>query len=135
MAFLKITIVFTSGNPLILRHYDPDRATLLEIDAFDFTIAGILSQKFEDSKIYPGNFISRKLTDPKLNYDVYGQEMLAVVFSLNKNRHFLQGAENKTIIWWTTKSIYNGNQEYCLIEDKPAGQNNLSSIIFNCFIR
>jgi len=48
-AFLKITILFTSGKTPILRHYDPDRLALLEPDASDFAIAGILSQKFEDS--------------------------------------------------------------------------------------
>jgi len=52
-AFLKITILFTSGKTPILRHYDPDRPALLETDASDFAIAGILLQKFEDCKIHP----------------------------------------------------------------------------------
>jgi hypothetical protein len=52
-AFLKVTILFTSGKTPILRHYDPDTPVLLETDASDFAIAGILSQKFEDGKIHP----------------------------------------------------------------------------------
>jgi len=98
-AFLKITILFTSGKTPILRHYDPDRPALLETDASDFAIAGILSQKFEDGKIHPVRFVSRKLTPAELHYDVYDKEMLAVVFSLRKNRHYLQGAIHKTTIY------------------------------------
>jgi len=97
-AFLKITILFTSGKPPILRHYDPDRLALRETDASDFVIAGIQSQKFGDGKIHPVRFISRKLNPAELNYDVYDEEMLAVGFSLRKNRHYLQGAEHKTTI-------------------------------------
>jgi len=84
--FIKITILFTSRRTPILRHYDPDRPALLETDASDFAIAGILSQKFEYGKIHPVRFVSRKLIPAELNYDVYNKEMLAVVFSLRKNR-------------------------------------------------
>jgi len=98
-AFLKVTIHFTSGKTPILRHYDPDRPALLETDASDFAIAGILSQKFEDGKLHPVRFVSRKINPAELNYDVYNKEMLAVVFSLQNNRHYLQGAVHKTIIY------------------------------------
>jgi len=98
-AFLKVTILFTSGKTPILRHYDSDRPALLETDASDFAIAGILSQKFEDGKLHPVRFVSRKLNPAELNYDIYDKEMLAVVFSLRKNRHYLQGAVHQTIIY------------------------------------
>jgi len=98
-AFLKVTILFTSGKTPILRHYDPDRPALLGTDASDFAIAGILSQKFEDGKIHPVRFVSRKLNPAELNYNVYDKEMLAVVFALRKNRHYLQGAVHKTTIY------------------------------------
>jgi len=96
---LKITILCTSGITPILRHYDPERPTLLETDASDFAIAGVLSQKFEDGKIYPIGFLSRKLNPAELNYDVYDKQMLAVVWSLKKWRCFLQGAIHKTIVY------------------------------------
>jgi len=98
-AFLKVVILFTSGKTPILKHYDPDRPALLETDASDFAIAGILSQKFADGKIHPVRFVSRKLSPAELNYDVYNKEMLAIVFSLKKNRHYLQGAEHKSTIF------------------------------------
>jgi len=95
-AFLKITILFTSGKTLILRHYDPDRQALLETDASDLAIAGILSQTFEDGKIHLVRFVSRKFNPVELKYEVYHKEMLAVVFSLTKNWHYLKGAVHKT---------------------------------------
>ena len=98
-AFLKVVILFTSGKTPILKHYDPDRPALLETDASDFAIAGIISQKFEDGKVHPVRFVSRKLTPAELNYDVYDKEMLAIVFSLRKHRHYLQGAEHTTTIF------------------------------------
>jgi len=95
-AYLKVVILFTSGKTSILKPYDPDRPALLETDALDFAIACISSQKFEDDKIHPVRFVSRKLSPAELNYDVYDKEMLAIVFSLRKNRHYLQGAEHRT---------------------------------------
>ena len=98
-AFLKIVVLFTSGKTPILRHYDPNRPALVETDASDFAVAGILSQKFEDAKLHPISFISRKLSPAEFNYDVYNKEMLAVVYCLKKWRYFLQGAIHKTIVY------------------------------------
>jgi len=83
-ACLKIVISFTSGKTPILRHYDPNRPALVETDASDFAIAGILSQKCEDGKLRPISFISRKFSQAELNYDVFDTEMLAIFFSLQK---------------------------------------------------
>jgi hypothetical protein len=95
-AFLKVVISFTSGKTLILRHYDPRRRALLVMDASDFAITGVLSQKFEDCKIHPIGFASRKLNPAELNYDVYNKEMLAVIYCVKFWQHFLEGAELKT---------------------------------------
>jgi len=60
---------------------------------------GILSQKFEDGKLHPVSFISRKLSPADFSYDVYDKEILAVVYSRKKCRYFLQGATHKTIVY------------------------------------
>jgi len=91
---------------------------MIETDASDFAIGAILSQKFEDGKIHPVSFISRKLSDAEFNYDVYDKEMLAIVYSLEKWRQFLQGSEFKTTIfsdhqnlsYFTEKVILNRRQ-------------------------
>jgi len=117
-AFLKITILFTSGATPIMRHFDQDRPAMIETDASDFAIGAILSQKFEDGKIHPVSFISKKLSDAEFNYDVYDKEMLAIVYSLEKWRQFLQGSEFKTTIfsdhqnlsYFTEKVVLNRRQ-------------------------
>jgi hypothetical protein len=53
-------------------------------DASDLTIAGVLSQKFDDGKLHPVSFISKILSQAELNYDIFGKEMLAIVFWLRK---------------------------------------------------
>jgi hypothetical protein len=83
----------------ILRRYHPNRPASLEADASDSAIGGILSQKFEDGKMHLVRVMSRKLNQAELNHDVYDKEMLALVFSCNKNHHFLQGAEHKTTVY------------------------------------
>jgi hypothetical protein len=69
------------------------------MDTSDFAIAVELSQKLEDGKIHPVRFVSRTLNPAELNYDIYDKDMLAVVFSLRKNRHYPQGAKHKTTIF------------------------------------
>jgi hypothetical protein len=98
-AFLKITVLFTSGKTPILRHCDPERLALVETDVSNFAIAGILSHKFNDGKLHSVSYISRKLSPAELNYDVYDKEMLATMFLFQKWRHFRQEAQHKTIVY------------------------------------
>jgi len=117
-AFLKITVLFTSGATPIMRHFDQNRPAMIETDASDFAIGAILSQKFEDGKIHPVSFLSRKMSDAEFNYDVFDKEMLAIVYALEKWRQFLQGSEFKTTIYsdhqnlsyYTTKVVLNRRQ-------------------------
>jgi len=98
-AFLKIVLLFTSGKTPILRHFDINRPALIETDTSDFALGADLSQKFEDGKIHPCDFLSRKLSSAEFNYDVFDKEMLAIVFALQWWRHSLQGSEFKTMIF------------------------------------
>ena len=98
-AFLKIVILFTSGKTPILRHFDVDRPALIETDSSDFALGAVLSQKFEDGKIHHCDFLSSELSPADINYDVFDKEMLAIVFALQRWRHFLQGSEFTTIIF------------------------------------
>jgi len=72
---------------------------LIETDDSDFPLDAVLSQKFEDGKIHRCDFLSRKLSSEEFNYDVFDKEMLAIVFVLQRWRHFLQGSEFKTMIF------------------------------------
>jgi hypothetical protein len=106
-AFHKITVLLTLEKTQILQHYDPNRPAVVNVNASDLAIAGTLSQKFKNGKLHSVSFIFRKLSPAELNYDVFNQKMLAIVFSLRKWRTFLQGAEHKTIVYSHHQNLTN----------------------------
>jgi len=101
--------LFILGTIPILRHYVPDTPPLLETDASDCAIAGIVSQKFQDVKVHPLRVVSMESNPVQLNYDMHDKEMPAVVDSLNENRHCLQGTAHRTIICSDNRSLMNFN--------------------------
>jgi len=105
------------------------------MDASDFAIAGILLPKFEDGKIRPVSLISRKLNPVELNYDVYDKEMLAIVYSLKKWRHFLQGAMHKTIIYSDHQNLTYFKSTVILIRRQARWAEELKQFNFDLFYR
>jgi len=71
---LKITILFTSGETALLKYCDAESPALFEADAADFSIAGMLWQKFKDNNIHHIGFLSCKLSEAEFNHDVYKME-------------------------------------------------------------
>ena len=76
-AFKELKDRLTSS--LILRHYDPDLKLILETDASDGVVAGVLSQLHLDSKWYPVAFFLKIMAPAKYNYEVHDKEMLAII--------------------------------------------------------
>lgn len=55
----------------ILKHPDPNRPFVVEVDASDTGVGAMLSQDFgQKPKMHPVAFFSRKLSKTKINYDV-----------------------------------------------------------------
>jgi hypothetical protein len=71
----------------VCRHFNPDLPIILETDASDFAISGVLSQVHSDG-IHPVGFLSRKLQPAELNYDTHDKELLAIIESLKGWRHY-----------------------------------------------
>ena len=84
-AFDNLKRMFTDAT--VMCHFDPTLPIILETDASDFAIAGVLSQPQND-EIRPVGFYSRKLQPAELNYDTHDKELLAIVESLKAWRHF-----------------------------------------------
>jgi hypothetical protein len=61
-----------------------DKKTVLEVDASDFAIGGILSQKQDDEKYRPVAYLSKSLSPTERNYPIYDRELLAIVDSLKE---------------------------------------------------
>ena len=74
-------------NSKIVRHYAAGLPVILETDASDFALSGVLSQIFPD-RIHPIGFLLRKLCAAELNYDTHDKELLAIIESLKGWRHW-----------------------------------------------
>jgi len=65
----------------------------IETDSLDFTSGAILSQQLPgEEKWHPVAFYSKSLSPVEWNYEIYDKEMLAIICTLEKWRHFLEGA-------------------------------------------
>ena len=74
----------------VLRYFEDDRETKVFSDASQYAIAGWISQKHEDGW-HPVVYTSRKLRLAELNYSNPERELLALVYTLNKQGHYLRG--------------------------------------------
>ncbi|PRP72887.1 hypothetical protein PROFUN_16906, partial [Planoprotostelium fungivorum] len=77
-------------------HFDPSLPIVLETDASDFAISGVLSQRHKDG-VHPVGFMSRKMQPAELNYDTHDKELLAIIESL----------KGRQVRWWQFLSDFN----------------------------
>ena len=75
----------------LLVHFDPDLPTLLETDASDGVIAGVLSQKQTNGEWHPVAYYSKTMVDAEFNYPIHDKEMLAIIASFLHWRAHLEG--------------------------------------------
>ena len=73
----------------ILKHFNPTLETILETDASDYVVSGILSQRHPDpltgdSILHPVAFLSEKMTPAECNYGIGDKELLAIIACLEK---------------------------------------------------
>ena len=69
---------------LILRHYDPELQTILETDASDGVVAGILSQLHADGEWHLVAFFLKIMAPAEYNYEIHDKEMLVIIRSLSQ---------------------------------------------------
>ena len=78
----------------ILRHFDLEEPAIVQTDAPDFTLGGILSQ-LHDGQLHPIAFYSRKFTEEEINHDTADKELLAIVDCFKRWRQYLVGAKHQ----------------------------------------
>ena len=66
-------------SSLVLYYYNLDLKLILETDASNRVIAGILLQLYLDGKQYPIAFFLKIIDLAKYNYKVHNKEMLAII--------------------------------------------------------
>jgi hypothetical protein len=109
-------MAFTSAPILI--HPDPAKPFIVETDVSDFALGTILSQFGIDGLLHPVVFYSRKLTNAKINYQVYDKELLAIITAFEQWRPYLTGAQHrvqvltdhKKLLYFTTTRTLNRRQ-------------------------
>ena len=89
-AFESLKQAFVSAP--VLNHPDVSQPFIMETDASDFAVGGVLSQR-SSGVLHPCAFYSRSLSGPERNYDVYDKELLAIKVCLDEWRHYLEGGE------------------------------------------
>lgn len=79
--------------------YHPDRYTELHTDASKYGYGSMLLQQDpEDMKLHPIYYSSRKTTDAEPKYHSYELEVLAIISSLKKFRHYLLGIHLRIVL-------------------------------------
>ena len=63
----------------VLRRPDHNKPFTMEVDASQYALGAILSQKDEQGKLRPVGYYSKTLIPAERNYDVYDRELLALV--------------------------------------------------------
>lgn len=77
----------------VLMTPDFARKFVIQCDASDHSIGGVISQMDEEGEDRPIAFTSRKLRGAELNYTTTEKECLAVIFSVEKFNQYVEGTK------------------------------------------
>lgn len=86
----QIKIALTSQP--ILKIYDNWKKRVLQCDASNDYIGGVLLQEENDDMLHPVAHCSRKLLDRETRYHICQKEMLSIVWSCNRLYKYLYGS-------------------------------------------
>jgi hypothetical protein len=102
-AFKELKARLTSSS--LLKHYLLELPTMVETDASDGVVAGILSQQHADGEWYPIAYFSKTMSSAECNYEIHDKEMLAIVKSLAQWRPELEGTHSRFQIYTDHKAL------------------------------
>ncbi|KAJ8353670.1 hypothetical protein SKAU_G00212370 [Synaphobranchus kaupii] len=110
----------------VLALVDQSKPFILDTDASNIGMGGVLSQLTEDGEKVTAYF-SRTLNRAECNYCVTRRELLAVVVGVRHVRSYLQGQEFKihtdhaTLQWLLSSSCHHGKRAEAKEEEKAGG--------------
>lgn len=91
-AFERIKTAFSTAP--LLRFFDPTRVIRVEADASKDGVAALMTQQDDNGQWHPVAIVSKKLTEAERNWEVYDQELYAIVHAFKMWRHYLEGAKH-----------------------------------------
>lgn len=89
----------------ILAHYDIGRESILETNASNGVVGGVLSQKQSDDLFHPVAYFSKTMALAECNYEIHDKEMLAIVRALEHWRAELMGLQTQLPIYSDYKAL------------------------------
>ena len=82
----------------VLKYFDLTLETILETDASDYVVSGILPQRYPDpaksesyGTLHPVAYLSEKMSTAKCNYGIGDTELLTIIACLEKWHMYLHG--------------------------------------------
>lgn len=102
ISFDKLKTFLTSAP--ILKMPDFNRKFVLQVDAAEFSVGGVLLQDFQ-SVLHPIAYTSRTLNNHERKYSAYQKECLAIVHGIDKFREYLElkpfvlQSDNQSLVW------------------------------------
>ena len=85
----------------------PDQSQPFQIktDASKYATGAVLTQLDLNGDRHPVSFISKTFSLAKRNYEIYDQELLAIIRALEEWRNYIQGSPHTTIILSDHKNL------------------------------
>jgi len=114
-AFEELKKRFTTAP--ILSHFYLGRRTVVETEARDFALGGVLSQ-YLGRRLHPVAFHSGKLNSAERNYEIDDKELLAIMEAFKEWKRYLSGEEEPITVYsdhqnlqsFLTKKVWNQQQ-------------------------
>lgn len=94
-----------STSAPILRHPDPGRSFIVEVDASNIGVLYFPKRHGSPAMMCPCTAFSCKLTAAERNYNVGNCELLAMKLALEEWRHWLEGASHPFIVLTDHKNV------------------------------
>ena len=82
----------------VLTMPDHTKPFQIETDTSKYATGAVLTQLDGNGDRHPISFTSKTFSPPELNYDIYDQELLAIIWELDEWRHYIHGSPRTTTI-------------------------------------
>ena len=103
MAFNELKQRFTEEPVLIMP--DHSKPFQIEANASKYASGAVLTQCDANGDQHPIAFISKTFSPTKRNYEIYDQELLAIIRALKEWWHYIQGSPHTTTILSDHKNL------------------------------
>ena len=114
---------------------DHEKPFVVECDASDYAIGGVLSQEGEDKALHPVYYFSRTLNSAELNYSTTEKELLAIRQAFIDWRHLLQGAKYPITVYSDHRNLLFATKPQLLSQRQARWQEYFATFDFRIIYR